>query len=123
MLFHTIYEDGVKSEKPFGLKDISRVFEHKIKISEDEEKEKNVEILKENVKSKGGSILKNNLEIYKADLQILSDYACEDTDLTLRLFFYFSKFLVWEGLESFFYDDEVMPLYKEVTIPMEEKGL
>lgn len=123
LLFHTIYEDGVKSEKPFGLKDISRVFEHKIKISEDEELVKNVEILKENVKSKGGSILKNNLEIYKADLQILSDYACEDTDLTLRLFFYFSKFLVWEGLESFFYDEEVMPLYKEVTIPMEEKGL
>jgi DNA polymerase-1 len=28
-----------------------------------------------------------------------------------------------EGLEKFFFEDEVMPLYREVTIPMEEKGV
>jgi DNA polymerase-1 len=31
--------------------------------------------------------------------------------------------LVEEGLHKFFFEDEVMPLYREVTIPMEEKGI
>ncbi|MGY8868283.1 MAG: hypothetical protein ACKVJK_21970, partial [Methylophagaceae bacterium] len=28
-----------------------------------------------------------------------------------------------EGLEDFFFNEEVMPLYKEVTVPMEEAGV
>ena len=36
---------------------------------------------------------------------------------------YYMKQLEAEGLESFFFDDEVMPLYKKVTIPMEKAGV
>ena len=79
--------------------------------------------LKESIKRNGGSITKDNYEIYKADLQILSEYAAADTDLTLRIYLHFLKKLEFEGLESFFFEEEVMPLYREVTIPMEEKGV
>jgi len=48
---------------------------------------------------------------------------CADADLTLRLAEVFRGILESEGLEEFFYDDEVMPLYKYVTIPMEDKGV
>jgi DNA polymerase I-like protein with 3'-5' exonuclease and polymerase domains len=56
-------------------------------------------------------------------MEILGKYAAADTDLTLRLCSHFMDILAQEGLEKFFFEDEVMPLYKEVTIPMEEMGV
>jgi len=122
LLVHTVQEEGA-GMGVFGLKALAiSVQEH---IGLDVEKAANEEQLelKESIKKNGGGVTKDNFEIYKADLEVLSKYAAADTDLTLRLCNYFLKKLKEENLEKFFFEEEVMPIYKEVTIPMEEYGV
>lgn len=125
LLVHTVSEEGAGEGfgSSFGLKDIAIAIQSELGL--DMEKEANEEqvLLKESIKSNGGTTTKENYEIWKADLPILSKYACADTDLTLRVYNYYYSRLVKEGLEKFFFEDEVMPLYKEVTIPMESNGV
>jgi len=54
---------------------------------------------------------------------IFSKYASADTDLTLRICNLYLGKLRKEGLEKFFFEDEVMPIYREVTLPMEMLGV
>ena len=122
LLVHTVQEEGA-GMGVFGLKPLAiSIQEH---IGLDVEKAANEEQieLKESIKRNGGSTTRDNYEIYKADMDILSKYAAADTDLTLRVCTYFLEKLKEENLEKFFFEDEVMPLYKEVTIPMEEMGV
>jgi DNA polymerase I-like protein with 3'-5' exonuclease and polymerase domains len=124
LLVHTVSEEGVgEAVGSFALKEIAKAIQDKIGL--DMEKEANQEQieLKESIKYNGGFTTKENYEIYKADLAILGKYACADTDLTLRVFNYYKEILSTEGLDKFFFEDEVMPLYKEVTIPMESNGV
>jgi DNA polymerase I-like protein with 3'-5' exonuclease and polymerase domains len=121
LLVHTINEEGYNNQ--FGLKAIAKAVQKELGLNVEEEANKEQIELKESIRKNGGSTTKDNYEIWKADLDILSKYAAADTDLTMRLFIYFSTILEQEGLIDFFYNDEVMPLYKEVTIPMEEKGV
>ena len=125
LLVHTVKEEGAFGfgGKPFGLKEIAIMVQKEIGLDVETKANEEQLILKENIKRNGGSITKTNYEIYKADLNILSEYAAADTDLTLRIFNHFSKVLKEENLVDFFYVDEVMPIYKEVTIPMEEFGV
>lgn len=53
----------------------------------------------------------------------LVSHNCHDVMLTYKLYTLFSKDLVEQGLDSLFYKEEVMPLYREVTIPMKEIGI
>ena len=125
LLVHTVNEEGAGfgTNTPFGLKSIAKMIQKELGL--DIEKAANEEqiILKESIKKNGGSTTRDNYEIWKADIDILAEYAAADTDLTLRIFNHFIKDLYDQGLENFFFEDEVMPLYKEVTIPMEEKGV
>lgn len=123
LLVHTVSEEGVGVGGSFALKEIAKGIQEHIGL--DMEKEANEEQieLKASIKANGGSTTKDIYEIYKADIEILSKYACADTDLTLRVFNHFSNILKEEKLEAFFYEEEVMPLYKEVTIPMESNGV
>ena len=125
LLVHTVAEEGAGEGfgSSFGLKDIAKAIQEHIGLDmEKEANEEQVE-LKESIKANGGTTTKENYEIWKADLPILSKYACADTDLTLRVYNYYIYKLKSEGLEKFFFEDEVMPLYKEVTIPMESNGM
>lgn len=117
LLRHTLKEDG-----PFGLKDTAIELQAQLEL--DAEKDANEEqiLMKENIKKNGGEVTKLNFEIYKADMQLLGRYAAADTDLTLRIMTYYLPILKEEGLWDFFFTDEVMPLYKTVTIQMEELG-
>ena len=117
LLRHTLKEDG-----PFGLKDTA--IELQAQLGLDAEKEANEEqiLMKENIKRNGGEVTKLNFEIYKADMELLGRYAAADTDLTLRIMTYYLPILKEEGLWDFFFTEEVMPLYKTVTIQMEEFG-
>lgn len=118
LLKHTCDE-----EHPFGLKAIAKKIQGKIGLNVDEEaNQEQVDMLK-SIKDNGGSTTKDQYELYKADMYKIGIYACADTDLTLRVFNYYSTILKEEGLEDFFYKDEVMPLYKHVTIPMEDRGI
>ena len=73
----------------------------------------------ESIKVNGGE----KKEFYKAEGQLLAEYGRKDAELTFNLFKHFKKQLHYSGLSKFFMSDEVMPLYREVTIPMELKGV
>lgn len=124
LLVHTVYEEGAFGfGNPFGLKSIAIMNQEALGL--DVEKAANQEQLelKESIKKNGGSVTKESYEIYKADLEILSKYASADTDLTLRICNLYLGKLKEEGLEKFFFEDEVMPIYREVTVPMEAYGV
>ncbi len=124
LLVHTTREEGsVGFGRPFALKSIGKMVQKHIFLDVDKEANEEQVLMKESVKNNGGQITQDNFEIYKADLDILAKYACADTDLTMRIFLLFSKILKDEELEDFFYNVEVMPLYKEVTVPMEREGI
>ena len=122
LLVHTVQEEGA-GMGVFGLKPLAISVQEEIGL--DVEKAANEEQieLKESIKKNGGEVTKTNFEIYKADLEILSKYASADTDLTLRLCNHFLKVLEKEKLEKLFFEEEVMPIYREVTIPMENYGV
>ena len=124
LLVHTVYEEGAFGfGNPFGLKSIAIMNQKALGL--DVEKAANEEQieLKQSIKDNGGSVTKESFEIYKADLDILSKYASADTDLTLRICNLYLGKLKEEGLEDFFFKDEVMPIYREVTLPMEMMGV
>jgi len=124
LLVHTVYEEGAFGfGNPFGLKSIAIMNQEALGL--DVEKAANEEqvILKESIKNNGGSVTKESFEIYKADLDILSKYASADTDLTLRICNLYLAKLKEEGLEKFFFEEEVMPIYRDVTVPMEAHGV
>ena len=124
LLVHTVYEEGAFGfGNPFGLKSIAIMNQEALGL--DVEKAANEEqvILKESIKANGGSTTKALYEIYKADLDILSKYASADTDLTLRICNLYLEKLKDEGLWDFFFEEEVMPIYREVTVPMEAHGV
>jgi len=124
LLVHTVYEEGAFGfGNPFGLKSIAIMNQEALGL--DVEKAANEEQieLKESIKANGGSVTKASFEIYKADLDILSKYASADTDLTLRICNLYLEKLKEEGLWDFFFEEEVMPIYREVTVPMEAYGV
>lgn len=118
LLKHTVNEDG-----PFALKRVGIEIQREIGLNVEEDANKEQLALKENVKKNGGSTTKTNYEMFKADLEVMGLYAAADADLTFRICEYYMSKLEEEKLESFFFDEEVMPLYKTVTIPMEEAGV
>lgn len=117
LLRHTLKEDG-----PFGLKDIAIEIQNELGL--DAEKDANEEQvrLKQSITNNGGTTTKLSFEIYKADMRLLGEYAAADTDLTLRVMTHYLPILKEENLWDFFFKDEVMPLYRTVTIQMEERG-
>lgn len=118
LMEHTINEDG-----PFGLKDIC--IRRAMELGLDSQDAANQEQLdlKQSVLDNGGKWVATNKEMYKADLWLLHKYACADVDMTIRLYNYHSKQLDQQNLSNFFYREEVMPLYKLVTIRMEHRGI
>jgi DNA polymerase I-like protein with 3'-5' exonuclease and polymerase domains len=118
LMEHTLNEDG-----PFGLKDIAIIKAVELGLDDQDAANQEQLELEQSVIANGGSWTSDNKQMYKADLAILSKYACADVDMTLRLYLHNSKLLDQEGLTKFFYDDEVMPLYKLVTIRMEHRGV
>lgn len=77
------------------------------------------QLMLESIKRNGGAAD----EYYKADTDLMGRYCIQDCILTFKLFQKFSPVLKQDGLEKFFYEDEVMPLYKLVTIPMQQHGV
>lgn len=118
LMKHTLAEEG-----PFALKDNAVIYAKEIGLDSQDAANQEQLDLEENVKANGGKWLKTNKEMYKADLEVLYKYAIADTDITLRLFNYFETQLIEQNLHELFYEEEVMPLYKLVTIKMEHRGV
>ena len=124
LLVHTVYEEGAFGfGNPFGLKSIAIMNQEALGLNVEEAANQEQIELKESIKKNGGTVTKESFEIYKADLDVLSKYASADTDLTLRICNLYLGKLRDEGLEKFFFEDEVMPIYREVTVPMEAYGV
>jgi DNA polymerase I-like protein with 3'-5' exonuclease and polymerase domains len=105
----------VDEERPFALKEIAV----KYLGSESDNAQKE---LYANIEKNGGLTTQKNMEMFKADTEVLAVYACHDVSLTRQLFDIFEERLFEEDLGKLFYEDEVMPLYREVTIPMKRRG-
>lgn len=118
LMKHTLAEEG-----PFALKENAIIYAKEIGLDSQDAANQEQLDLEENVKANGGKWLKANKEMYKADLDVLYKYAIADTDITLRLFNYFETQLIEQNLHELFYEEEVMPLYKLVTIKMEHRGV
>lgn len=118
MLKHTVDE-----ENPFKLKEIACKHYAELGFSSKEDANLAQVELKESVVKNGGTWKKEQKEMYKADLDILGKYAAVDTDLTLRLLSFYGPKLIEEGTFNLFFNEEVMPLYREVTIPMIKRGV
>ena len=118
LMKHTLQEEG-----DFSLKGNAILFQKEIGLDVESEANKEQIEIKENVIANGGVLNKTNYELYKADLEVMGKYAAADADLTLRLCTYFNQKLEEEGLDEFFYEKEVMPLYREAVIPMEMNGV
>jgi DNA polymerase-1 len=124
LLVHTVKEEGAFGYgNPFGLKSIAKMIQEHIGLNVEEEANEEQLELKASIKMNGGSTSKDNYEIFKADMEVLARYAAADADLTLRIYHHFLAILKEEGLEKFFFEEEVMPVYREVTVPMEEHGI
>lgn len=118
-----LLKHAVDEERPFGLKDIAKKIQKQIGLDVDGAANAEQIDMIESIKANGGSVTKDKYELYKADMEKIGIYACADVDLTLRVFNYYSKLLKIDGLDRFFYKEEVMPLLKHVTIPMESRGI
>lgn len=118
LMKHTVEEEG-----RFSLKGCAIQYQKEIGLNVEEDANKEQIALKENVAKNGGTTTKACYEMYKADLDVMGVYAAADADLTLRLANLFRNKLEKEGLEDFFYDEEVMPLYKYVTMTMESNPI
>jgi DNA polymerase I-like protein with 3'-5' exonuclease and polymerase domains len=121
---HTVQEEGAFSfGTPFGLKSIAQMYQNELGLDVEQEANEEQIALKKSIAENNGQTTKSNFEIYKADFNILARYAAADTDLTLRVANLFMNRLREENLEKFFFEEEVMPVYKEVTVPMERRGI
>ena len=75
--------------------------------------------MKESIKANGGTAT----EYYKADSELMAKYGLQDNILTCRNYLHWQKELEKQGLLKFYYEDEVLPLMKEVTFYMQYKGV
>lgn len=106
----------VDEERPHGLKETAVKYLGPWASLAQEE-------LYASIETNGGSTTKENLEMWKASTDVLGRYCGWDVCLTYQLYNKLSQKLEQEpGAVDLFYNDEIMPLYKEVTIPMTEKG-
>jgi DNA polymerase I-like protein with 3'-5' exonuclease and polymerase domains len=118
LMEHTLNEEG-----PFALKEICIRKAAELGLdSQDFANQEQLE-LKDSVIKNGGKWIDKQKDIYRGDLGIISKYACADVDLTLRVFHHNEQRLIKENLHDFFYNQEVMPLQKYVTIRMEHRGV
>lgn len=105
----------IDEEQPFGLKEVAVKY-----LGAWADKAQQAMI--ENIKANGGSATKNNMEMWRCDTEILGEYCCWDVLLTFKLFNLFKPQIAAQGLTEL-YETEVMPLYREVTIPMKRRGI
>jgi DNA polymerase I-like protein with 3'-5' exonuclease and polymerase domains len=116
LLKHTVDE-----VPPFGLKEIA--LKHAKVLGYDRDPTIEKKAMEASITAAGGKHTKDCYELYKADAKLIGDYCEQDCKLTLAVFDFYSAKLIEENLEDFYYKDEVLPLYKEVSIPMMERGI
>lgn len=121
LLVHVINENTRN-----GLKDTAEEWKEELGInphalSNQEQKELGTTIIRN-----GGLYNSRNKNVWRAEPETLAKYAIADTFLTFGVFEVgIKKFIADLGPEmlDWFFKDEVMPVCKEVVIPMKRKGV
>lgn len=80
-------------------------------------------LMKESVAANGGTLTKNDYQMFKADPYLMGKYGAKDALLTFKLFMVLVPELYEQGLDQFFYEDESMPLLKGPTYDLNTAGL
>jgi DNA polymerase-1 len=111
LLAHTLDEN-----RRIGLKELGKEYFGADAVRESDD-------IKNSVLANGGEWKAKNKEMYKADPTILGKYGAKDAWLTYKLFFILVEDLYEQGLEKFFYEDEVMPLLRTTTYQLNTVGL
>lgn len=99
-----------------GLKELAHSMYGETSTSEQKE-------MKDSVIANGGTLTKDNYEMYKCDSHILGKYGAKDALLTYKLFTDLVPQLYEQGLDKFFYEDESMPLLRGPTYDLNTTGL
>lgn len=79
--------------------------------------------MRKSIQANGGSLTRDNYELYKADADLIGYYGAKDTLLTYKLFLELVPELYEQGLDKFFYEEESMPLLKGPTYELNTTGL
>jgi len=79
--------------------------------------------MKESIAKNGGETTKTSYELYKADATLIAKYGAKDALLTYKLFCALVPELYEQKLETFFYDEEAMPLLKGPTYQLNTTGV
>lgn len=106
----------LNENRKVGLKELASEL-----FGEDSRKEQ--EEMKASVILNGGKLTKTCYEMYKADPYLMASYGAKDALLTYKLFITLVPELYEQGLDSFFYDDESMPLLRGPTYQLNSTGL
>lgn len=80
-------------------------------------------IMKESVIANGGKLTRDCFELYKADAELIAKYGAQDALLTFKLFNVLVPNLYDQGLDTFFFEDETMPLLRGPTYQLNTVGL
>lgn len=99
-----------------GLKELGKEY-----FGDDATKEQ--EEMKASVIANGGKWLASDKEMWKCDSQIMAKYGAQDALLTWKLFNELVPELYDQSLDTFFYDEESMPLLRGPTYQMNTSGL
>ena len=79
--------------------------------------------MKASVIANGGKLTQKVYEMYKADSRLMAKYGAKDALLTYRLFITLLPELYEQNLDTFFYEDESMPLLRGPTYELNNTGL
>lgn len=79
--------------------------------------------MKESVTKNGGQLTKDNYELYKADADLIAEYGAKDALLTIKIFYTLVPQLYEQGLDTFFYEEESMPLLRGPTYQLNTTGI
>lgn len=99
-----------------GLKDLAR-----IRFGESATKEQAE--MRASIIANGGSVTKDNYDLYKADAHLIGKYGAMDAWLTYKLFIGLVSELYDQGLDKFFYEEESMPLLRTATYDLNTVGM
>lgn len=80
-------------------------------------------LMKDSVHKNGGVLTKQKYELYKADADLIAYYGAKDAILTLKVFYNDVPQLFEQKLDTFFYEEESMPLLRGPTYDMNTEGL